>query len=77
MAVVDPTEAYAIAVVKSVLSPSAGDVALTKEKLELKEKHEQLKVLRQQAEDILKKKEGVLQVRNLTLLLPLLTTTTD
>jgi hypothetical protein len=75
VAVVDPTEANANAVVKSVLSPSAGVVALTKEKLELKEKHEQLKVLRQQAEDILKRKEGVLQVRNLTLLLPLLTST--
>jgi hypothetical protein len=63
VAVVDPTESNANAVVKSVLSPSAGAVALTKEKLELKEKHEQLKVLRQQAEDILKKKEGVLQVQ--------------
>ena len=66
--VVDPSEAHNVnAVVKSVLSPS-GVVALTKEKLELKEKHEQLKALRQQAEDILKRKEGVLQVRKLTLL---------
>jgi len=57
---VDPTEAHVEGAKSVILSPSG--VVLTKEKLELKEKHEQLKVLRQQAEEILKTKEGVLQV---------------
>jgi hypothetical protein len=58
----DNAEEQAASTAATVGSPVASGSAMTQEQLEAKEKFEQLKQLRLQAEEIAKKKEAILQV---------------